>query len=410
MSVICSICNKTYIDKYSLSAHKSRYHKNKRNSNTLDTMFDDTQKMEYSKGNTSKDYGSQNEINFQSKLSPYIERLPKLFRITTNLLDDVKYLKRVVKQKQDITSSKRIVSKLKYIDRLPKLFKITLNNRNKIENVEEDMIDVQDKDNNHISKIPRNDKDIKSKINNLTDDLDYIFLKIMDLEDSIKNKTSGVEYVENIFDNTLQIIELFDNKMYTDIKYKIKELQNAALLTLKVLKSSNQLDKDNESLLIKLVTASLFEGKELLNNNIEALKNIFSYLPSEEDLVSVLKEVIKETNDPENIDIDENDNISEDLETNSSNDYDQSKNSENEEEYNNNEEMVNENLKEEISENSDDYQEMMDTDKESVDESEEKQSENTDNASNLSDNDDKFSVNEKVKDISEDEMTIITDN
>ena len=97
MVVTCSICDKTYTDKYSLRAHISRYHKNKHNSKVSNTTIDDNnaQNMEYRLDNNlsknsviqnesySKDDSSQNEIIFQNnKLLPYIERLPKLFRIT----------------------------------------------------------------------------------------------------------------------------------------------------------------------------------------------------------------------------------------------------------------------------------------------------------------------------------------
>ena len=112
-------------------------------------------------------------------------------------------------------------------------------------------------------------KEYKNKINELSDDIDDLFLKIMELEDYLEKKAGGIENMENAFDNTLQMIQLFNNNMYSDIKYKIKELRNAAKLTLKILKRTNWLGKDKEDLLHKLANASIFEGKDLLKNNIE---------------------------------------------------------------------------------------------------------------------------------------------
>ena len=82
--------------------------------------------------------------------------------------------------------------------------------------------------------------------------------------------------------------------MYRDIKFKINKLRNAALLTLKILKKSNELGKDNKKLLQKLSNASIFEAKGLLKNKIESLKSIFVLLPEEEELVQTVN-IIKDS-------------------------------------------------------------------------------------------------------------------
>ena len=63
------------------------------------------------------------------------------------------------------------------------------------------------------------------------------------------------------------------------------------MLTLKILKGTKQLGKDNEKLLHSLVNGSIFDGKELLEKNVISLDTIFSYLPSEEDFIEVIKEL-----------------------------------------------------------------------------------------------------------------------
>ena len=63
------------------------------------------------------------------------------------------------------------------------------------------------------------------------------------------------------------------------------------MLALNFLKRARQLGKDDENLLHKLVNSSIFEGKDLLNNNMESLHAIFSNLPNEEDLIYTIKEI-----------------------------------------------------------------------------------------------------------------------
>ena len=132
-----------------------------------------------------------------------------------------------------------------------------------------------------------------NRLNELSDDIDRLFLMMMEFEgDKIREMNNySIENMEKAFDNTLEMIDLFQNNMYRDIKYKIKKLRNAALLTLKMLKKSNELGRDNKELLQKLSNASIFEAKYLLKNNIESLKSIFALLPDEEELEQAAKEM-----------------------------------------------------------------------------------------------------------------------
>ena len=81
-------------------------------------------------------------------MSSYIERLPKLFRITGDVLNDIKYLKKAVnvKQIQNIPSVNGVLSMKKYIERLPKLFKITGNVVNDVKDLEKDLSEKQNPD------------------------------------------------------------------------------------------------------------------------------------------------------------------------------------------------------------------------------------------------------------------------
>ena len=83
-------------------------------------------------------------MNKNKSLRPYTKRLPKLFKITGVVLNDIKYLKKAVsmRQKQNISSVNRIISKMKYIERLPKLFKITGDVLNDVKDLEEDVSEI----------------------------------------------------------------------------------------------------------------------------------------------------------------------------------------------------------------------------------------------------------------------------
>ena len=165
---------------------------------------------------------------------------------------------------------------------------------NDVKDLELELNEQKYSENSPHSQMEGSGEEIKNKINELSNDIDNIFLKFMDIEKYLEKKTCGIEYMEKVFDNTLQMIQLFKNDMYDDIKYKIKELRNAAM---KIMKSSNCLERDNEDLLNKLVNSSIFEGKDLLKNNIESLREIFLLLPDEEEILQTIKEVKGSEND-----------------------------------------------------------------------------------------------------------------
>lgn len=244
-------------------------------------------------------------------MEPYIKRLPKLVKITVDVLKDIKYLKKAVnvKQSQNIPAINKVISNIKYIEKLPKLTKITGNILNDVKRLEEEVNEMQSTNIASNSKMLGNGQVDINRINEISDDIDDLYLNINELDGFLKKKSGGIDYLEKVFDNTLQIIELFKNKMYSEIKYKIKELRNAALLALNIFKKTKQLGKDKEDLLQELINASIFEGKDLLNDNIESLRTIFLYLP-EEELMEAIKEIkeseLSDTDDNNNADSDQN--------------------------------------------------------------------------------------------------------
>ena len=77
---------------------------------------------------------------------------------------------------------------------------------------------------------------------NQSADVDELFDSVMDLE----KEKHGIPLLERTFDDTLQMIDLFKANAYDVIKYKIKELRNAAFVAMKMLKSMNELDKNKK--------------------------------------------------------------------------------------------------------------------------------------------------------------------
>ena len=273
MEVVCSICNKTYANRYSLAAHKRRYHKGKgKNAINIkkrylnNELLSDESEIEnerYIKKTKSDNSMLNDSTSINKSLSNYTKRLPKLVRIVGDILEDVKELKKAVSDNKSSVEEVKDMEKQNF-------------------DLDSDMIGHGKKDEN--------------RLNEIGNDIDRLFLLVTELEGSKIREMSdyGIESMEKAFDNTLEMIELFQKNMYRDIKFKINKLRNAALLTMKILKKSNELGKDNTKLLQKLSNASIFEAKDLLKNNIESLKSIFALLPEEEELVQTVN-IIKDS-------------------------------------------------------------------------------------------------------------------
>lgn len=297
MEVVCSICNKTYANGYSLAAHRRRYHKGKDKTGinirkkrylsddllSKESNVNNERHVKRTKSDTSTNKQKLLHLNYNKSLLKYTKRLPKLFRIVGDILDDVKELKQAASD--NIINSISPLSSLS-ISPVSSVSLLPVSDEEEIKDIEKqnsslngEMIGLGNKENN--------------RLNELSDDIDRLFLMMMELEgDKIKEMNNySIESMEKAFDNTLEMIDLFQNNMYRDIKYKIKKLRNAALLTLKMLKKSNELGRDNKELLQKLSNASIFEAKDLLKNNIESLKSIFALLPDEEELEQAAKEI-----------------------------------------------------------------------------------------------------------------------
>ena len=291
----CSICDSEFKNSRSLYSHKYKYHPKSLGSTTNQEV---KRKKEYKHGHegilnnsqstsikSQQDNDSRKNIvkHYKKSLPKFTRRLPKLFRIVGDILEDVKELKEAVSD--NIMHSISPISNLS-ISPVSSISHFPVSGVEEIKDTEKQNSSLNDEMIGHGNKE-------NNKLNELSDDIDRLFLMMMELEgDKIREMNDyNIESMEKAFDNTLEMIELFQNNMYRDIKYKIKKLRNAALLTLKMLKKSNELGRDNKELLQKLSNASIFEAKDLLKNNIESLKSIFTLLPDEEELEQAAKEI-----------------------------------------------------------------------------------------------------------------------
>ena len=203
----CLICSSDFKNSRSLHSHKYKYHPK---ATTSTDNSDRELKMEYRMDDNG--YNNENEFNHKSigqadesseneidinddkSLSPYIERLPKLFMITGDVLKDIKYLKKAVniKHRQNNPSLNRVMSMHKYIKRLPKLFRITGNVMNDVKDLEKDLDEIQSSDNS--TQLQKEGSGIvdRNKINELSDDIDNLFFKFMEVEDYLEKKASAI--------------------------------------------------------------------------------------------------------------------------------------------------------------------------------------------------------------------------
>ena len=107
MEVVCSICNKTYANRYSLAAHRRRYHKGKDKTDinirkkrylsddllSKESNVNNERHVKRTKSDTSTNTQKLLHLNYNKSLLKYTKKLPKLFRLVGDILDDVKELK-----------------------------------------------------------------------------------------------------------------------------------------------------------------------------------------------------------------------------------------------------------------------------------------------------------------------------
>ena len=137
------------------------------------------------------------------------------------------------------------------------------------------------------------------KLNDLEEDNRTVFKEIEGIKTSLrhkKDKPNGIQFMEKVFHNSLEIQHLFKENKYDVIKFNIEKLRNAALAASKGLADVTE---EQQELLDDLSNASIFEARNLLGQNYTTLKSIFTTLPPYEnvnDLVTEVKEDLTSEN------------------------------------------------------------------------------------------------------------------
>ena len=300
MSLMCYICNKSYANKASLAAHKSRYHKEKDkilNNPLAPKEYDDI---------TGKRYHSNDDLREQSegesvgsfKRTKTEEShdmiIPKLINVVSGLVKDM-----------DQVSDK--VDKLtKGIKQVPILFEKVARDMNKVE----DKIDVNKQNINRGIMFKQMDgsgmdKKIKQFYQKIIDQNPNVIEDVINTRktvEAIEEHTFFKEFlkedkklkrevmeIEECFINSMEIRMLFNGDV-EDIQFKIKELQNAA----KVAKAILELSEEEKIILNTIIHSSKIKVMDLLDEWFYHIKPIFNRLPSDADLKYTATEIMKE--------------------------------------------------------------------------------------------------------------------
>ncbi len=119
--------------------------------------------------------------------------------------------------------------------------------------------------------------------------------KIKELEDKVKKMEEQINIendttIEELFQDTLEIRDLFKNGALDAIKYKVKALKNATLMTSKLLTKQQYITPEESKLLQNISEDSLFDVRSLLKEHFVDLKLIFSRLPPESEFEEAIRE------------------------------------------------------------------------------------------------------------------------
>ncbi len=248
----CYTCNKVFKNSRSLASHNYKFH-----SSTPSTPMSEL-------------HSFKDDDSVQSKDSPISQTQSKSKVLIDETLTELKNLmknleRNVESQENKIRDLNSQVFLLDY--RLKDITKSV----NEIKppqfyNYEADIQELQWDNKRHFGKI----SDIENKLEKIE--------KILE-ED---NEQSFDEMIRDILD----IQSLLEGNDIETIKSRIPELKNAVIAISKVLIDS--LSPDQEQLLNSITNATVAEAKDILNNNVSSLQNLFLSLPTENELKRLL--------------------------------------------------------------------------------------------------------------------------
>ena len=285
MEHLCPFCNKTYANKRSLASHKSQFHKtlNKTSSNTSeDNIPAYREKISRKRSYSSEESEDENEAIVERKKSKYSddEMISKLTRVADKLIKEVnqihttfgKVAKDIDKAEDKIDENKRNISR-------DITFK-EMNGGGLHMEMKRFYQKIMDENPNLIKDI----KETKKTVDAIQQH--KFFKESLKEDDKIKK---NIMEMEECFINAMEIRQLFNGNI-DEMKFKIKELQNAAQVAKAILELS-----EIESLMLKtIVYSSKIQVMDLLDEWFIYLRLIFNRLPSDENLKDEAKKFAKE--------------------------------------------------------------------------------------------------------------------
>ena len=285
MEHLCPFCNKTYANKRSLASHKSRFHKtlDKTSNNTSeDNIPAFREKITRKRSYSSEESEDENEAIVERKKSKYSddERISKLTRVAAKQIKEVnqihttfgKVAKDMDKAEDKIYENRRNVSR-------EMTFK-EMNGGGLHMEMKRFYQKIMDENPNLIKDV----KETKKTVDAIQQH--KFFKESLKEDDKIKK---NIMEMEECFINAMEIRQLFKGNI-DEMKFKIKELQNAAQVAKAILELS-----EIENLMLKtIVYSSKIQVMDLLDEWFIYLRLIFNRLPSDENLKDEAKKFAKE--------------------------------------------------------------------------------------------------------------------
>ena len=328
MRLLCYICKKSYANKASLAAHKSRYHRStEKISNGVDgkvllsqSTFGDSisSRGEHIKENLSdesEDTDESENTDDSQKSKFKVKNVMKKRYLTDEMSEDSevehKRGNKRMRSLEDILSSNKPFKEQadEYLNNLQRENQTLseANQKNRIaRELEEQNTADKEETITELGKDQRNEpekRNINTSIRNVEGRclihelvLEDLEKKYKDLKDSQGYKeviSIGIPYMEIVLYNSVEIRDLFKENNYKGIQFSIEKLRNAAKFASQFFTCLGNITHEDHNLLDTLSESSIFDARSLLDQNYSSLKSMFTELPAFDilkDTVTKIKE------------------------------------------------------------------------------------------------------------------------
>ena len=183
---------------------------------------------------------------------------------------------------------------MKYVVRLPKMLKIIIANLEDIKELENNIEDLENynKRSKTLSQIGSGED--KQKIKEFSKDIKQLFDDVNEMKEYMKNqKHTFMEGIEKMLYNCLLMKDLFEKNKFDDLRFKTKELCNAAFMLSKGI-LERKLTEEEQELVEELSKASQFQARDLLDGNYSILNSIFVDMPDYDETRTAVEELRQE--------------------------------------------------------------------------------------------------------------------